>query len=127
VRAAYVLGIAAACAAGTVLVGWGAVAVVALLAGAAAGAERAPRGASLVATGAVLGWGALLGAAAVRGPVGPLAARLGAVLGVPAIVLAAATLVFAALLAWSAAAVGEGVVRVVRSRAAPLARAARDG
>ena len=52
---------------------------------------------------AAAGWATLLALDAVRGPVDTMATQLGSVMRVPAIVLYALTLLFPALLAWSAA------------------------
>jgi hypothetical protein len=59
------------------------------------------RVAALCAAG---GWATLLLLDVAKGPVAAMASRLGGVMGVPSVVLLLATLVFPALLAWSAAA-----------------------
>ena len=93
--------LAAAFAIATVVLGWWAVPVVA----AAWGLVRRglPRSGALAAAGAALGWAALLAWTALRGPLGTLAGQLAGIFGVPAAVLPVVALVFAALLAWSAA------------------------
>lgn len=78
---------------------WWGVAVIA--AAAALGRVATP---GKIALGAGLGWGALLALGAARAPVGKLAAMLGALLHTPAAVLVLLTVLFPALLAWSAAA-----------------------
>ena len=55
---------------------------------------------------AALGWASLLLLDSVKGPVGTMATKLGGVMGVPGIVLLILTLLFPALLAWCAAALG---------------------
>jgi len=62
-----------------------------------------PNRARVAALCAVGGWGTLLLLDALKGPVGSMASRLGGVMGLPAAVLLILTLVFPALLAWSAA------------------------
>ena len=56
-------------------------------------------------------WASLLLLDAAKGPVGTMASRLGGVMGVPAFVLLILTLVFPALVAWSAASVVSGLLR----------------
>ena len=58
-----------------------------------------------VAIAAAGGWASLLVLDAVRGPVGRMAEQLGAVMGLPAWLLYVVTMLFPALLAWSAAAI----------------------
>ena len=60
--------------------------------------------ARLAALCAALGWGTLLVLDAIKGPVGEMATTLGGVMRVPAVVLTLLTLIYPALLAWSAAA-----------------------
>lgn len=124
-----VLLLAASFAASTALFGWLAVPLVALataLLGAVTPAARAGRDGrispALLAASASLGWAALLAIDAARGPLWPLAERLGLVLGVPAVVLTVATVGFAALLAWSAAAVVTGVLQRTWGAGSPPAR-----
>ena len=65
--------------------------------------------ASLCAAG---GWASLLLLDAARGSVGTMASRLGGVMGVPGFVLLILTLVFPALLAWCAASLASGLLRL---------------
>ncbi len=91
-------------AAGTVVLGWWSVAVVGLLYGLALGSRR---GAGLEAgAGAALGWAALLGWSAATGPMWVLASRVGGMFGLPGWAFVAVTVLFAALLAASAAVLG---------------------
>jgi hypothetical protein len=69
---------------------------------------------------AAIGWGTLLVLDAVKGPVAEMAARLGGVMRIPAFVLILLTLIFPALLAWSAAA----LVDAFRRPAAPTSQPA---
>jgi hypothetical protein len=66
--------------------------------------SRDSRPALLAALCAALGWGTLLVLDAIKGPVAAMASRLGGVMGVPSLVLILLTMIFPALLAWSAAA-----------------------
>jgi hypothetical protein len=108
-----VLGIAFA--AGTLFVGWWSVPVVALVWGWLVGPARRP--ATRAAAGAALAWMGFLAYEAMRGPAGRLARTLGAVMHLPAVVLVVVTVLFAMILALSAAIVG--------SEIAPASRAAR--
>lgn len=54
-------------------------------------------------------WAAMLLLDAARGPVNMVGARFGGILGVPSIALIAITILFAALLAWSASFVGAAI------------------
>lgn len=92
---------AAAVAAGTVLAGWWTVPALAFVR-----VRIVPRGARPVRScvaGAVLGWGSLLGWTGFRGPAGLLARRAGGALGLPGWSFFAVTLLFAAVLAGTAA------------------------
>lgn len=80
-----------------------------LIAAAWALADRAPIVGRFTALCAAGGWGTLLLLDAAKGPVGNMAARLGGVMGVPAVLLYALTLLFPALLAWSAARMSAGL------------------
>lgn len=80
--------------------GWWTVPVIAAAYGLASSNPNRARIAALCALG---GWGTLLLLDAAKGPVGTMATRLGGVMGLPAFVLLILTLVFPALLAWSAA------------------------
>jgi hypothetical protein len=81
--------------------GWWSVPLVAILWALVSSDSRRARNAGYAAAA---GWATLLVLDAVRGPVGTMAAQLGSVMRVPAIALYALTLLFPALLAWSAAA-----------------------
>ena len=100
----------------TWLFGWWGVVIAALV----AGAVLQRRGAAwLVALAAVVAWGALLAANALGGRFLSLAASIGGVLLVPAVALMIVTLLFCALLAWSAAVVGAEIGRLARARRSP--------
>lgn len=58
---------------------------------------------------AVAGWTTLLLLDAAKGPVANMAARLGGVMGIPSVLLYVLTLLFPALLAWSAAKLSAGL------------------
>ena len=92
--------LAEAFAVATFAMGWWTVPIVA--AGYALASKRRSR-ARFAALCAAAGWGTLLLLDAAKGPVGNMGARLGGVMGVPPAVLWLLTLVFPALLAWSAA------------------------
>jgi hypothetical protein len=87
---------------------WWGVPALALAYGVLAGSRRGTRAfvPAAVAAAAVFAWGGLLAWTAVRGPVAALIAMLASVAGFPAMVFVLLTLLFAALLAWSAATVG---------------------
>lgn len=104
-----ILLLAAAFALATVGFGWWTVALVAALWGIIARGLRS--GAFVAAVAAMLGWGALLAWGAVHGPVVELAVKLAAVMQIPPAALVLATLIFPALLAWSAAAVTTTIIR----------------
>lgn len=92
-------------AAGTMILGWWCVPVVGVLHGAA----RGTTGKGLVVeagVGAALGWAGVLAWSAPPGPLWHLAMRAGGVFGLPGWAFVAATLVFAGLLAASAAYLG---------------------
>jgi hypothetical protein len=96
-----VLLLAAAFAIATVVLGWWSVPIVA-----AAGAvvrRGIPRTVWMAALAAALAWAALLAWLAARGPLGVLATQLAGVMTLPAVVLPLVTVIFPALLAWSAA------------------------
>jgi hypothetical protein len=104
---------AVAAAVGSLLAGWWALPVLGLVWGVAAHRRRAPG--RTAALGATLGWAGLLVWNTVGGEGWRLAARAGDTLGLwGAPGYAAATLVFAALLAGCAAAVGSALERVLR-------------
>ena len=81
-------------------IGWWSVPIVAALWGMFSTDEHRARNAALCAMG---GWATLLVLDIVRGPVATMATQLGGVMGVPGFVLILLTLLFPALLAWSAA------------------------
>lgn len=108
-----VLGVAFA--AGTLFVGWWSIPVIALTWGWLVGPKRRP--AVRAAAGAVLAWAAFLAHDAVRGPAGRLARTLGELMHLSAIVVIGVTVLFAVILAWSAAIVG--------AETAPKSRAGR--
>ena len=99
--------LAGAFAVGTLLMGWVGVVVVAAAVGVLLHARR--RVAGLSALAALLGWLLLLAWTAARGPLLPFAGRLAGAMGVPSFAPLVLTLVFPMVLAWSAAAVGQGV------------------
>jgi hypothetical protein len=93
---------------GTGVLGWWAVPVLGLVYGAWRGAGRA---AAVAGLSALLGWSALLAWNWFEGPVAELAASLGTVIGLPARALLLATVLFPAVLAWTAAVVGAAIRR----------------
>jgi hypothetical protein len=99
----FVVCVAAAMAALTWLVGWWGVVLAALIIGFVFPNEGS--GGWRIALAAALAWGALLLVDAAGGPLGPLVQQLAAIMRAPAVVLMVATLLFPALLAWSAATV----------------------
>jgi len=105
-----VLGVAFA--AGTFYVGWWAVPVIALAWGWLVGPTRRP--ATRAALGAAIAWMGFLAHDAMRGPAGRLARTLGVAMHLPAPVLVVVTVLFPAILAWSAAAVGAGTAPTPR-------------
>ena len=107
--------LALAFALGTYVAGWVSVPLVAVAWAMIAGRDRAPLDAVL---SVVLAWCGLLGLATLAGPTAEVARVIGSVVGVPSWVPVAATLIFGAALAWSAAVVGREIARRVRPRAA---------
>ena len=94
--------------------GWWGVVVAALVAGAVLWRRRgAPW---VVALAAVVAWGALIVLDALGGRFSALATSIAGVLRAPAAALLVVTLLFAALLAWSAAVVGGEIGRLARTR-----------
>jgi hypothetical protein len=89
--------------------GWWAVPVVALLWGAIRPGVRRPAGNAAIA--AALAWAAWLVVDRVAGTaaLAALAVRLGGVMNLPAVALIVLTLLFPALLAWSATALAGGI------------------
>lgn len=106
----------------TYAVGWWAVPLVALVCGLAISLDGRP---VLYATlCAAAGWLMLLLLDAARGPLGEVAARFAGVLGFPPVALVATTLLFPALLAWSASSIGAALrKKIVRDRGVVLADA----
>jgi hypothetical protein len=96
----------------TYALGWWTVPVIAAL---WALLSRDDKPARVAAFCAALGWGTLLVLDAVKGPVAEMATRLGGVMGIPAFALLLLTLVFPALLAWSAAALVDAFRRPAES------------
>ena len=80
--------------------GWWTVPVIAA---AYAIASKNPHRAHTAGLCALAGWATLLLLDAAKGPVGTMATRLGGVMSLPPVVLFIITLIFPALLAWSAA------------------------
>jgi len=73
----------------------------------------------LFATGcATSAWIAVLLLDAARGPVDVVAARFGGVLGFPSVALIAVTIIYAALLGWSASVVGAAIRKPLLRKAA---------
>jgi hypothetical protein len=105
-------GTAVAVAALTWLLGWWGVVLAALVAGVVL---RYRRGAAwLVALAAVVAWAVLLAVDAVGGRFSTLAGAVAGVMQVPVPALLLVTLLFGALLGWSAAVVGSEIGRRVR-------------
>lgn len=92
--------LAEAFAVATFALGWWTVPIVAAAWAAYSTDENRARSAALCAMG---GWATLLALDFARGPVGTMGAQLGGVMNLPPVVLYVLTLVFPALLAWSAA------------------------
>ena len=92
--------------------GWWGVPLVAIVAGALLATRRGIAG--LTALAAVIAWSVLILVDGASGRFGVLAGVVGATLKLPAGALLMVTLLFAALLAWSAAAVGVEIGRVSR-------------
>ena len=98
----------------TWLVGWWAVVVVALVAGALP--VRLRLGGGMMAAAGALGWTMLLARHALHPAFATLLQRVGGVLQLPGVALLAVALLYAALLGWSGATVGGAVVRALRRR-----------
>jgi hypothetical protein len=94
-------------------VGWWGVVVAALAVGALW--WNRPAIAWIAALAAIVGWALLLLANLVGGRFGALAEAVGGVMRIPASVLVIATLLFAGLLGWSAAVVGEELARAAEA------------
>lgn len=107
------LAVAAGVATLTWLLGWWGVVVAALIAGVLL---RQRNGAAwLVSLAAMAGWSALIVVDMVGGRFSTLAASISGVMRVPAPALLVVTLLFGALLAWSAAVVGSEAGRLARA------------
>jgi hypothetical protein len=113
----FILFVAAAMAALTWLLGWWGVLVAALVIGFVFRAEGG--GGWRIAVAAALAWTVLLAIDAASGPIGLVGQRLGGVIRVPAVVLVLVTVLFPAVLAWSAATVVAGALRR-RTESQPL-------
>lgn len=100
-RALRIVAFASLTAGGTVAGGWWAVSILAAIWVRVLPSDRRP--VRTVVLGAALGWLVLVGIAALHGPVPALAARLSAVLELPRWGFLAATILFPALLAGTAA------------------------
>ena len=109
---------ALAVAALTWVVGWWGVVIAALLAGVVLWRRRGA--AWLVALAAIVAWSALILTNAVGGRFATLASSIGGVMGVPPALLVIVTLLFGALLAWSAAVLGSEIRRAARSARGPV-------
>ena len=109
-RSAAGLMLLAAFVVGTAIAGWVGVPVIALIWGVVA-RRRDMRYPGAVAVGIAAGgsWALLLAWTAARGPLFRLASTLGALVGVPGALLVIVTLLFPALLAWSAVTLVQGV------------------
>jgi hypothetical protein len=102
----------------TWVVGWSGVAIAALLAGAVLWHRRGV--AWLVALAAIVAWSALILTNAIGGRFAILASSIGGVMRVPPALLVIVTLLFGALLAWSAAVLGSEIGRAARSARTPV-------
>ncbi|MFL5620084.1 MAG: hypothetical protein ACJ79A_17030 [Gemmatimonadaceae bacterium] len=96
----------------TWVLGWWGVVIAALVAGVVL--QRRRSAAWLVALAAVAAWGALVVVDTLGGRFSALATSIAGVLRVPAAALLVVTLLFGALLAWSAAVVGAEIGRLTR-------------
>ena len=91
----------------SLIVGWWGVVLVAIVMSGAPTRLKLP--AAMMALAAALGWGALIARHAMRGDLAGWLGRSGALFGVPGPALVALALLFAALLAWSAAVLVQGL------------------
>ena len=106
--------LALAFAVATIALGWWAVPLVAV---AWALVRRGESASGSAALAAAVGWAGLLAWIAIRGPLADLGRQLGGIFGVPGAVLPIVTLLYAALLAWSAASLASiAVARRSRAR-----------
>ncbi len=92
--------------------GWWGVVVGALVAGAVLWQRRGV--AWLVALAAITAWGALILVNSIGGRFETLASSIAGVMRLPSAILVIVTLLFGALLAWSAAVVGSEIGRLAR-------------
>ena len=104
--------VAAILAAATWVAGWWGVPLIAAVVGALLCTRRGIAG--LTALAAVIAWSVLILVDGASGRFGALAGLVGGTLQLPAGALLTVTLLFAALLAWSAAALGVEIGRVRR-------------
>ena len=104
--------VAAVLVAATWIAGWWGVPLVAAVVGILLCTRRGIAG--LVALAAVIAWSVLILVDGASGRFGALAGAVAGTLTLPAVALLAVTLLFAALLAWSAAAIGVEIGRVSR-------------
>lgn len=103
--------------------GWSGVPVLAFIWGLAEGSARSTR---FSAVCAAAGWGSLLLLDAARGPVGEVATRFGGVMGLPPVALIGITLLFPALLAWSASSIAAAIRKTILARRAQPAETATE-
>lgn len=101
----------------TWLVGWWGVVVVALVAGALLWRRRGV--AWLAALATLAAWSAIILVNSIGGRFAALASSIAGVMRVPATLLVVVTLLFGALLAWGAAAIGGEIGRLARARRPP--------
>ena len=94
--------------------GWWGLVVAALIAGIVL--HRRGGAAWLIALASVVAWGVLVALDTLGGRFATLATSIGGVLRVPAAALLVVTLLFGALLAWSAAVVGGEIGRLASAR-----------
>lgn len=99
----------------TFALGWWAVPLLAFAWAAFVHTRRPVLFATMCATSA---WTAVLLLDAARGPVDVVAARFGGILGFPSVALIAVTIIYAALLAWSASFVGAAMRKSLFRKAA---------
>ena len=97
--------------------GWWGVVVAALVAGVALWRRRGV--AWLVALATVTAWGALILVNSVGGRFATLASSIAGVMRVPPALLVIVTLLFGALLAWSAAVIGSEIGRMAHDHRTP--------
>lgn len=98
--------------------GWWGVVVAALVAGAMLSHRRGVHW--LVALAAITAWGALILVNSVGGRFATLASSIAGVMRIPAALLVIVTLLFGALLAWSAAVLGSEIGRLARRERTPM-------